>query len=76
LGAEGRGFESLRPDHFDILTHPTKSMNCSKQWITTLLDEYTYTADDKLIEGEIEVGDHFEEDDFNKIIGIKEREAT
>ena len=43
--------------------------------ITTSLDEYTYTADDKLIEGEIEVGDHFEEDDFNKIIEIKEREA-
>ncbi len=28
-----------------------------------------------MIEGEIEVGDHFEEDDFNKIIEIKEREA-
>jgi type I restriction enzyme, R subunit len=34
-----------------------------------------YTSDDKLIEGEIEVGDHFEEADFNKIIEIKEREA-
>ncbi|WP_348264545.1 DEAD/DEAH box helicase family protein [Telmatobacter sp. DSM 110680] len=43
--------------------------------ITTSLDEYTYTSDDKLIEGEIEVGDHFEEADFNKIIEIKEREA-
>jgi type I restriction enzyme R subunit len=43
--------------------------------ITTSLDEYTYTPDDKLIEGEIEVGDHFEESDFNKIIEIKEREA-
>ena len=43
--------------------------------ITTSLDEYTYTSDDKLIEGEIEVGDHFEEDDFNKVIEIKEREA-
>jgi type I restriction enzyme, R subunit len=43
--------------------------------ITTSLDEYTYTSDDKLIEGEIEVGEHFEEDDFNKIIEIKEREA-
>ena len=43
--------------------------------ITTSLDEYTYTNDDQLVEGEIEVGDHFEEDDFNKIIEIKEREA-
>jgi type I restriction enzyme R subunit len=43
--------------------------------ITTSLDEYTYTSDDQLVEGEIEVGDHFEEEDFNKIIEIKEREA-
>src|ERR1700722_18914747 len=43
--------------------------------ITTSLDEYTHTSDDMVIEGEIEVGDHFEEADFNKIIEIKEREA-
>src|SRR5207248_5007623 len=43
--------------------------------ITTSLDEYVYTSDDKVIEGEIEVGDHFEESDLNKIIEIKEREA-
>ncbi len=43
--------------------------------ITTSLDEYTHTSDDMVIEGEIEVGDHFEEADFNKIIEIKEREV-
>jgi type I restriction enzyme R subunit len=43
--------------------------------VTTSLDEYTHTSDDMVIEGEVEVGDHFEEADFNKIIEIKEREA-
>ena len=43
--------------------------------ITTSLDEYTYTADDNLVEGEIEVGEHFDEGDFNKVIEIKAREA-
>jgi len=33
LGPEGRGFESLRPDHFDIPTHPAESNNYSKQWV-------------------------------------------
>ncbi len=43
--------------------------------IQTTLDEYVYTPDDKLIEGEIEAGKRYEEKDFNKIIEIKEREA-
>jgi len=42
--------------------------------ISTTLDEYIYTADDKLIEGEIEAGKRYTETDFNKIIVIKERE--
>ena len=43
--------------------------------IATTLDEYIYTPDDKLIEGEIESGKRYTETDFNKIIEIKEREA-
>src|SRR5690606_4870771 len=43
--------------------------------ISTTLDEYVYTADDTLIEGEIESGRRYTEGDFNKIIEIKEREA-
>ena len=43
--------------------------------ISTTLDEYVYTPDDKLIEGEIEAGKRYEEKDFNKIIEIREREA-
>ena len=43
--------------------------------ISTTLDEYVYTSDDKLIEGEIETGKRYTEPDFNKIIEIKEREA-
>jgi type I restriction enzyme, R subunit len=42
--------------------------------ISTTLDEYVYTPDDKVIEGEIEAGKRYEEPDFNKIIEIKERE--
>ncbi len=42
--------------------------------IQTTLDEYVYTPDDQLIEGEIETGKRYEEKDFNKIIEIKERE--
>ena len=42
--------------------------------ITTSLDEYVYTADDKVVEGEVEAGKRYEEADFNKIIEIKERE--
>ncbi len=43
--------------------------------ISTTLDEYVYTPDDMLVEGEIETGKRYEEADFNKIIEIKEREA-
>jgi type I restriction enzyme R subunit len=43
--------------------------------ISTSLDEYVYTPDDKLIEGEVESGRRYTESDFNKIIEIKEREA-
>ena len=43
--------------------------------IQTTLDEYVYTPDDQLIEGEVETGKRYEERDFNKIIEIKEREA-
>lgn len=44
-----------------------------KQYATTL-DEYRYTSDDKLVEGEIEAGKLYEEKDFNKIIEIEARE--
>ena len=43
--------------------------------ISTTLDDYVYTPDDRLIEGDIEVGRRYTERDFNKIIEIKEREA-
>jgi type I restriction enzyme R subunit len=43
--------------------------------ISTTLDDYVYTPDDKLIEGEVEGGKRYEEKDFNKIIEIREREA-
>src|SRR2546426_551405 len=43
--------------------------------ISTTLDEYVYSPDDKLIEGEVETGKLYTETDFNKIIEIKEREA-
>jgi type I restriction enzyme R subunit len=42
--------------------------------ISTTLDEYVYTADDTVIEGDIEIGKRYEEKDFNKLITIKERE--
>ncbi|MBM3859980.1 MAG: DEAD/DEAH box helicase [Verrucomicrobia bacterium] len=42
--------------------------------IQTTLDEYVYTADDTVIEGEIEQGKRYEETDFNRIIEIKKRE--
>src|SRR5664280_2955970 len=43
--------------------------------ISTTLDEYVYTPDDKVVEGEVESGKLYTETDFNKIIEIKEREA-
>jgi type I restriction enzyme R subunit len=42
--------------------------------IATTLDEYVYTSDDTLIEGEIEAGRIYTEPDFNRIIEIKARE--
>ncbi len=44
-----------------------------KQIVTTL-DEYVYTPDDTVVEGEIEAGKLYEEKDFNRIIEIRERE--
>ena len=43
--------------------------------IQTTLDDYMYTSDDRVIEGEIEQGRLYTEPDFNRIIEIKEREA-
>jgi len=43
--------------------------------IKTTLDDYIYTSDDQIIEGEIEEGKLYSEPDFNKIIEIKAREA-
>lgn len=43
--------------------------------IKTTLDDYIYTSDDQIIEGEVEEGKIYEEADFNKVIVIKEREA-
>ena len=43
--------------------------------IATTLDDYVYTSDDTLVEGDIEEGKRYTEPDFNKIIEIKEREA-
>ena len=42
--------------------------------IATTLDDYVYTADDQVIEGEIEEGRRYIEDDFNRVIEIRERE--
>lgn len=43
--------------------------------IQTTLDEYIYTSDDDVLEGEIKQGKLYKEGDFNRIIEIKEREA-
>lgn len=43
--------------------------------IATTLDDYVYTSDDRIIEGEVEAGKLYDENDFNRIIEIKEREA-
>lgn len=42
--------------------------------IQTTLDEYIYTDDDVLMEGEVEYGKTYTEKDFNVTIEIKERE--
>jgi len=43
--------------------------------IKTTIDDYVYTSDDTVIEGEVEEGKIYTEPDFNKIIEIKAREA-
>ncbi|MBL0311067.1 MAG: DEAD/DEAH box helicase family protein [Bacteroidetes bacterium] len=43
--------------------------------IKTTLDDYIYTSDDQIIEGEIEEGKLYEEKDFNRSIEIVERET-
>src|SRR5579872_6081508 len=43
--------------------------------ISTTYDEYVYTPDDQVIEGEIEQGKRYTEADFNKVIEIEAREA-
>lgn len=43
--------------------------------LKTTLDEYVYTPDDTVVEGEIEAGKVYKESDFNRIIEIKAREA-
>ena len=44
-----------------------------KQFATTL-DDYVWTPDDKVIEGEIEEGKRYKEPQFNRTIEIEERE--
>ena len=43
--------------------------------IKTTLDDYRYTSDDTVVEGEIEEGKLYEEKDFNRSIEIVERET-
>jgi len=43
--------------------------------ISTTLDDYIYTSDDQVVEGEVEEGKQYKEADFNRIIEIKAREA-
>jgi len=42
--------------------------------IQTTIDEYVYTSDDTVVEGEVEEGKRYVETDFNRIIEIKARE--
>jgi type I restriction enzyme R subunit len=44
------------------------------QQIATTLDDYVYTPDDKIIEGEIKEGERYREPQFNRTIEIEERE--
>jgi type I restriction enzyme R subunit len=43
--------------------------------IATTLDDYVYTPDDTVVEGEVEEGRRYVEEDFNRVIEIREREA-
>jgi type I restriction enzyme R subunit len=45
------------------------------QQISTNLEDYVYTSDDEVVEGEVEEGRRYEEKDFNSVIQIREREA-
>ena len=42
--------------------------------IATTLDDYVYTDDDEVIEGEVEAGRRYTDRDFNRVIEIAERE--
>ncbi|MFZ4779304.1 MAG: EcoAI/FtnUII family type I restriction enzme subunit R, partial [Terrimicrobiaceae bacterium] len=42
--------------------------------ISTTLDKYVYTPDDTVVEGEVETGKTYVEEDFNRSIEIRERE--
>jgi type I restriction enzyme R subunit len=42
--------------------------------IATTLDDYIYTSDDDVVEGEIEEGKRYTETDFNRVIEIEARE--
>ena len=43
--------------------------------IATTLDDYVYTPDDTVVEGEVVEGKRYSEADFNKVIKIEAREA-
>ncbi len=45
-----------------------------RQFATTI-DDYTYTPDDAIVEGEVMPGKRYSEGDFNRVIMIPEREA-
>lgn len=42
--------------------------------IKTTLDEYIYSPDDEVIQGEVEQNKQYKEEDFNRVIEIRERE--
>ena len=42
--------------------------------IATTLDDYVYTSDDEVVEGQIEDGRRYTQSDFNRVIEIAERE--
>lgn len=42
--------------------------------VATTMDDYTYTPDDAVVEGEVVLGKRYVENDFNKVIVIPERE--
>lgn len=44
--------------------------------ISTTLDDYVYTQDDTVVEGQVEEGKRYEETDFNRTIVIDERERN